>query len=208
MSMSSLSVKLGKQLLLLSVILAALCGCSRGGSSDSTPQIGANVPNGAGIVSIMTPGLWEIQNAEVIDTNSPRPAPPINGSVFEIDLGRIVSISGLPVDPASLSTLLAAPLEQYVNIVTDRTIFYGLIVDRRSEGESREEVALAGGSVDANTIMVEAFISFQAPGDPDATYTLSQYKLVRIPSSAPLMSTPEKGDHDVQSLLQDAFGRR
>lgn len=208
-----------RSVLFLTVIATIFGACSNSGSgsnSNSDPQIGATVPNGSGDIPITMPGNWQIQNAEVIETNSATPAPPINGSVFVVDIDRLVSISGLLVDPESLSNLLGSPLDSYVNLVTDSTIFYGVIVDRRSQGESREEVALAGGSLDADTIMVEAYISSQEPGDSEATYTLSQYQLGRIGSSTPLGLLPESNhhsDHDsnhrsVQSLLQDAFGRR
>ncbi len=202
-------------LLLLAVITPVFCACSNsgsGGNGNSDPQIGANVPGGSGDIPITMSGIWQIQNAEVLETNSATPAPPLNGSVFIIDSDRLVSISGLLVDPASLADLLGSPLGAYVNLVTDSTMFYGVIVDRRSEGESREEVALAGGSLDADTILVEAYISYQAPGDSEATYTLSQYQLGRIGSSTPLGLLPESdqdnGHRSVQSLLQDAFGRR
>ena len=136
--------------LLFYIIAATFVACSNSGSSsnsDSNPQIGATVPSDSGDIPITMPGNWQIQNAEVIETNSATPAPPINGSVFVVDIDRLVSISGLLVDPESLSNLLGSPLDSYVNLVTDSTIFYGVIVDRRSQGESREEVALAAGSL-------------------------------------------------------------
>jgi len=153
-------------------------------------------------------GTWEIQNAVVIDSNSTAPVPPLNGTAFVIEPGKVVSIGGLPVDPESLTLLLGAPLDSYVNQVDDRTLFYGLVVDRRAAGQTREEIAVAGGSIDENTISVEAFSSSQSPSASEAIYTVSRYQLVRSAPSAPAMMEPATEPRSVQSLLRDAFGSR
>src|SRR5690606_5859686 len=118
---------------------------------------------GAGRIPIVMAGTWQIQGATIIDTNATNPAPPLNGTVFVMEPGRVVSIAGLSVDPVGLTQLLGVPLDTYVNQVDDRTVFYGLVVDRRASGLTREEVAVAGGAINADTISVEAYASTQLP---------------------------------------------
>jgi len=150
-------------------------------------------------------GTWQISNAAIVDTNSTSPAPPINGTTFVIELARVVSIAGLSVDPVGLTQLLGVPLDSYVNQVDDRTVFYGLVVDRRDSGLSREEVAVAGGAINADTISVEAYSSTQAPGVAEPIFTLSRYDLVRVAGTTPA-ELPEQGS--LQDLLKNAFGDR
>jgi hypothetical protein len=195
--------------LFLAASLATLGACSGGGGGGgaTAPQIAASVPNGAGTVAIVMAGTWQIQNATVIDSNSTQPVPPLNGTTFVIEPGRVVSIGGLPVDAAGLQVLLGAPLDSYVNQVDDRTVFYGLIVDRRSAMQSREEVAVAGGALDADTISVEAYTSTQAPSAAEPIFTLSRYQLVRVAPTTPLHLLPEGAEPAVEDVLHAAFGR-
>tara|TARA_R110002096_G_scaffold14256_5_gene49711 strand:- start:4529 stop:5146 length:618 start_codon:yes stop_codon:yes gene_type:complete len=197
--------------IILTVSLTAIAACSGGSGGPSVPQIAANVPDGAGSVTIAMTGSWEIRNAVVIDSNSANPVPPLNGTTFTIQPDKVVSIGGLPVDPDGLALLLGAPLDSYVNEVSDRTLFYGLVVDRRAAGMTREEVAVAGGSLNADTIAVEAYSSSQSPAAADPVFTLSRYELVRVAPAAPAAPVEllaEGEQRTLQALLQEAFGSR
>jgi len=150
-------------------------------------------------------GTWSIQNATVLESNAAVPDTPVDGTLFQFEPTRIVTIGGLSVDPDDLAALIGAPLVSYVNQIDQTRVFYGLVVDRRSSGGTRLESALAGGSVDANTIAVEAFTSVQAPNDAEPTFTRSRYLLVRVSGTSPLLHRPE--DWTAEDLTRAAFGR-
>ena len=185
------------------LLLSAACG-SGGGGDSTTPDIPAIVPPGAGITQIDMAGTWAIQNAEVVDSNAATPSLPVDGTLFQVELTRIATIGGVSVDPAELEQLLGTPLVTYVNQVDASRVFFGALVDQRSSGGVRLETALAGGAIDADTIMVEAFTSEQSPTDPEPIFTRSRYQLVRVPGTTPLLHRPESwaaGD-----LSRAAFG--
>lgn len=202
------------RLILLTVSLTAIAACSGSGGGLSDPEIAASVPDGAGLLPINMTGSWEVRNSVVISSNSANPEPPANGTVFVLDSTQVVSIGGLPLDPDGLRLLLGAPLDSYVNQVSSRTLFYGLAVDRRAIGMTREEVAVAGGSLDADTMAVETYSSSQAPNTAEPVVTLSRYQLVRVAPASPsapalpLKLLAEGEQRTVQSLLRNAFGSR
>ena len=186
------------------LLLSAACGGGGGGGDAATPDIPAIVPPGAGITQIDMAGTWAIQNTEVVDSNAVTPNPPVDGTLFQLEPTRVATIGGLSVDPAVLEQLIGAPLVTYVNQVDASRVFYGVLVDQRSSGGARLETALAGGAIDADTIMVEAFTSEQSPTDPEPIFTRSRYQLVRVPGTTPLLHRPESwtaGD-----LSRAAFG--
>lgn len=215
--------------------LAACSGSSSGGAAPPVgPQIAAGVPAGSGLQSIQMTGTWEIRNSQIVDTNSPTPDPAINGTQFVIDSGRVQTIGLLPVNPDQLTLLLGSPPEYYVNQVDGKTIFYGVIVDRRAANDSRLEIAVAGGALDTDTIAVEAYSSAQGPNDLEPIYVVSRYQLARVAQPAPVQlensdgagfddagtsdagaSGEEAGLSDadakkaaLERLIRSAFGRR
>jgi len=185
-------------------LLFVSAACGGGGGGSAVPDIPAVVPPGAGITQIDMAGTWEIQNTEVVDTNAPTPTPPVDGTLFQLEPTRIAAIGGLSVDPIVLEQLIGAPLVTYVNQVDASRVFYGVLVDQRSSGGARLETALAGGALDADTILVEAFTSEQSSADPAPVFTRSRYQLVRVSGTTPLLHRPESwaaGD-----LSRAAFG--
>lgn len=195
--------------------IVMLCACSGGGGGGAAaPEAGppASVPDGTGITPIQMTGTWEIQNATVIDSSSTDPAPPLNGTTFRIDGETIVEIGGLSVAPEFLSILLGAPLESYVNEVNGLTLMYQVVVDRREAGGTREEIAVAGGAFDPDSISVEAYSISQSPNDAQPVYTLSRYSLIRQSTTAPVQLGEElpagQLDRTVQRLFGNAFGQR
>ncbi|HEB53413.1 MAG TPA: hypothetical protein ENI87_09185 [bacterium] len=186
-------------------MLAAACNGSGGGGGETQsptgPQFPAVVPNGAGNLSITMAGTWTIQDAAVIETNAATPAPPLNGTPFVLDAQRILTIGGLSVAPDDLALFLGAQLVSYVNMTDGRTLFYGVTVDRRPAGGTREEIALAGGAIDADTIAVEAFSSTQSPSQVEPEFVRSRYTLVRVPSPATVVPVGIEP-------LEAAFGAR
>ena len=132
-----------------------------------------------------------------------------------ISSGRVQTIGLLPVNPDQLTLLLGSPPEYYVNQVDGKTIFYGVIVDRRAANDTRLEIAVAGGALDADTISVEAYSSAQGPNDPEATYVVSRYQLARVtPPAVPAdledvsVSDAEAEQPTLEHVLNSAFGRR
>ena len=98
---------------------------------------------------------------------------------------RIQSIGGLSVAPSFLELILGSPLNFYVNLLDGRTLLYGVIVDNRANGGTREQVGLAGGTIDDNTISVEAYTSTQTATATDPVFTLTRYLLVRTSGAVP-----------------------
>lgn len=189
---------------LLLVSILAACSSGSGGGGPTGPDIPASVPDGAGGVQIEMAGTWVIQNATVLETNSPIPDPPVDGTMFQLEPERIATIGGLSVDPDDLAAIIGAPLVSYVNQVDGARVFYGVVIDTRASGGTRVETALAGGAVDANTIAVEAFNSVQTPSNEEPLFTRSRYLLVRAPGTTPLLHRPE--DWTSADLVRAAFG--
>lgn len=201
-------------LMFSTMLLAGACS-GGGGGGGGTPEMpstpSARVPEGTGIVPIQMTGLWEISDAVVIETNSPNPVPPLNGTVFQIGPDGIETIAGLSVEPDFLEVLLGAPLESYVNELDGRTLMYAVVVDRRATGGTREAVAVAGGAFDPDAISVEALSSSQSPTDSEPVYTLSRYSLVRLSSAAGLGladELPPEAARTLQQVFAKAFGQR
>ena len=194
----------------LAVLLVALssASCSRScGTADVaglSPDLPAKMPIGAGEAVIDMAGLWSIQDAVIIETNTATPTPPLNGTLFQLEPTRIAAIGGLSVAPADLAILIGAPLVSYVNVVEGSTVFYGIVVDQRASGGLRVETALAGGSVGPDSISVEAFNSTQAPNEVVPTFTRARYQLVRVAGTTPLLHRPE--ELDFGDLVSLAFG--
>jgi hypothetical protein len=126
----------------------------------------------------------------IMETNVPTALPPASGTLVAIGPGEIVSIAGLSVRREDLETLLGGPLDLYVNRVDGRTAFYGATLDRRSQGGTREEVALAGGSVNADTIAVEQITSTQLANAATPAFVRARYTLVRAATSLVLGAVP------------------
>lgn|GEM_PF-3416647 len=185
-------------------LLLLAAACSGGGGGPSSPEIPASIPAGAGSVLIDMAGTWSIQDTLIIDSNAPAPNPPIDGTLLQFEPGRIVTIGGFSVDAALLESLVGLPLESYVNQIDASRVFFAVAVDRRPLGGSRQESALAGGAIDNNTILVEAFNSAQSSSDPVPLYTLSRYRLVRVAGTTLLQHQPETWTAD--DFLRAVFG--
>ena len=194
----------GKWSNLCAGLLLLAAACSGGGGGSSSPEISASIPAGAGSAQIDMVGTWSIQDTLIIDSNAPSPNPPIDGTLLQLEPNRIVTIGGFSVDAALLESLVGLPLESYVNQVDASRVFFAVAVDLRPLGGSRQESALAGGAIDNNTILVEAFNSEQSSSDPAPLYTLSRYRLVRVAGTTPLQHQPETWTAD--DLLRAVFG--
>ena len=203
----------------LVALFALLASCSNSsGSTTATTQPGdpgdpgapadpglpVSVPDGAGLLAIDMVGTWTIAATEILDTNSPVPEPPVDGTVFQFETGRIATIGGLSVDPFTLENVLGAPLATYVNMIDGSVVLYHIAVDTRSSGGVRAETALAGGSIGNNVLLVEAYNSVQASGQVEPLFTRSRYVLLRTTSATPLIHEPE--ELDIDDLLRRAFG--
>jgi hypothetical protein len=172
------------------LILSCLPVACRG-SSDGVPSVAARVPDGSGQVPIQMIGTWEIRAAVVIETNRTNPEPPLNGVQFVIGPDGVRTIGGFSTRRADLEAILGFPLEWYINEQDGRRLFYGANYDRRAQGQGRQILGLAGGSLDANTIVVEQFNSEQPNGGAE-TFVRSRYQLARIGNAwlAPELPTP------------------
>lgn len=182
-----------------------LAACGGGGSSSAGPQSPASVPDGSGSLAIDMSGVWAIADAQILASNAANPLPPINGTPFVHDVDRIVSIGGISVSPESLTVLLDAPLLTYVNRLDGQTLHYSVLVDRRANGGTREEIVVAGGSLDPDTIAVEAYASAQRIADPEPVFVLSRYLLERVVPT-PVVLDPPVVDH--RSPFAPAVGAR
>ncbi len=161
--------------------------CSGGGGGGGGPQLPAAVPNGSGNVTIQMAGTWQVGSVSVVDSLG-SVAPPADGTEFVLGPQGLVSIAGLSVAQADLEALLGAPLESYVNQLDGRTVLYGLVVDQRASGGTREQAALAGGALGDNSIAVEGYTSSQAANEPQARFVLWRGVLSR---TSPAMVLPE-----------------
>ncbi len=189
-----------------------LVGCSGGGgpAPAPAPDVGAVIPIDSGKVVIQMTGTWEIRNAVVVDTNSPNPVVPLNGTPIVLDGARIVSIGGLSVARADLEALLG-PLSLYVNQANGRTLLYGIGLDRFAQGLGRERVGVAGGSINDATITIEAYSSTQADAAAPEVFVRSRYTLAKIaqaaPSTSAVLDIGEVAQRDaVRAALRAAFG--
>lgn len=162
-------------------LLAAACGGGGGGGTG----IEAKVPAGSGQRTIQMVGTWEIRQAVVIDTNDPAAAAPLNGTQVVIGVQGVVSIAGLSVSRSDLETVLGFPLDAYLNQQDGRTVLYGIASDRRAQSGILQEIGLAAGSVDDDTIAVEQFASTQTASQQSPVFVRSRYSLVRIDVAAP-----------------------
>jgi len=149
-------------------------------------------------------GLWSIQDTVIIESNNPVPTPPVDGTIFELDPTRIVTIGGFDVSPGALAQAAGAPLISYINVVDMSSVFYGVVIDERASGGSRFETALAGGAVDADTVVVEALNSSQSAIAAFPSFTRSRYKLVRTSGTMPLQHRPE--EWTFEDMARSAFG--
>ena len=188
----------------LLLVMFPACGSSGGGGGSAVPDIPASVPPGAGVLQIDMAGTWAIQDTSVLETNAANPTSPPNGTLFMLEPTRIASIGGLSVEQSALEQFVNAPLESYVNQLDGTNVYYAVVTDQRASGGERIETALAGGAVDANTILVEAFTSAQGASDPAPQFTRSRYTLVRVPGTTPLQHRPESWT--AEDLLRAAFG--
>jgi len=200
----------------LVALFALWAGCSNSGGSTTAvtqpgdpgapadPGLPVSVPDGAGLLAIDMVGTWTIAATEILDTNSPVPEPPVDGTVFQFETDRIATIGGLSVDPFTLENVLGAPLATYVNMIDGSVVLYHIAVDTRSSGGVRAETALAGGSIGNNVLLVEAYNSVQASGQVEPLFTRSRYVLLRTTSATPLIHEPE--ELDIDDLLRRAFG--
>ena len=193
------------RLLGVALLFVVVSGCGGGGGGGpAAPDIPASVPPGAGVLQIDMAGSWVIQNAEVLDTNTTSPTPPPNGTLFQLESTRVASIGGLSVEQSALEQFVNAPLESYVNQLDGTNVYFAVVFDQRASGGERIETALAGGAVDANTILVEAFNSAQGASDPVPQFIRSRYNLVRVPGTTPLQHRPESWT--AEDLFRAAFG--
>lgn len=197
--------------LLLVLIASPGCGGGGGGSSAPVSPVPANVPQGSGRQAIQMQGTWQLGGVSVVDANTATLTPPGDGTPIAIGATGIVSIGGLSVDRTNLEALLGRPLEAYVNEVNGRTVFYGIVDDTRAIGLTREQGAIAGGSVDANTIAVEGFLSSQAANSADIAFVRWRGTLTRV-SAAILPPEPIDAaafDADLpRPTLRDVLGGR
>lgn len=187
--------------------LVTACGGGGGGG----PQVPAVVPNGSGNVTIQMAGTWEIHNSTVVDTNDPTAAAPANGTPIVIGTQGLVSLGGLSVAQGDLEALLGFPLDVYVNQADGRKVLYAIGFDRRAQGGIRQQVGLAAGSVDDNTMAVEQFVSNQTATQQSEVYTRSRYTLTRVSSQLTLPFRTAKAPGSVDSLegaLPPVFGRQ
>jgi hypothetical protein len=198
---------------LMACFLPALAACSGGGGGGggAGPQIPAGVPAGSGAVAIQMVGTWQLGNVSVVETNSML-VPTPDGTPFVIGPTALLSIGGLSVAQADLEVLLGVALDAYVNQLDGRTLLYGVLVDQRASGGVRDQVAVAAGSIDDNTIAVEGFISTQGVNDAEAQFVRWRGLLGRV-SPAIFVPEPVLPDRDgdaaaPRATLLEVFGGR
>lgn len=191
------------------LVALAACGGGGGGGGDTSP-VSAVVPAGSGARAIQMIGTWEIRNVAVVESGGASPLTPLNGTQVVISGDGVVSIGGFSTKRADLETLLGAPLDTYVNQQDGRTVFYGLTLDQRATGLTREVVGVAGGSVDDATIAVEQFNSSTNAAGVES-FVRARYTLARIAPSILIPAdavAPADGEPKptMQQLLQQRFG--
>ena len=197
---------------LASFTLIALAACGGGGGGGSTSPVSAVVPAGSGARSIQMIGTWEIRTVNVVESGGPSPLPPLSGTQIVIGGDGVVSIGGFSTKRADLETLLGTTLETYVNQQDGRTLFYGLTVDQRAAGFTREVVGVAGGSLDDATIAVEQFTSSTNAAGVES-FVRARYTLARIAPSILVPAdavAPAAGEPvpTMRQLLDRQFGSK
>lgn len=193
------------------LVALAACGGGGGGGGETSP-VSAVVPAGAGLRAIQMIGTWEIRNVTVVESGGASPLTPLNGTQVVITGDGVVSIGGFSTKQADLETLLGAPLDTYVNQQDGRRLFYGLTLDQRAVGFTREVVGLAGGSLDDATIAVEQFNSSTNAVGVES-FVRARYTLARIAPSILIpvdAVAPAAGETKptMQQLLQQQFGEK
>jgi hypothetical protein len=195
---------------LASFTLVALAACGGGGGGGETSPVSAVVPAGSGARAIQMIGTWEIRNVTVVDSGGASPLTPLNGTQVVISGDGVVSIGGFSTKRSDLETLVGTPLDVYVNQQDGRRLFYGLTLDQRAAGLTREVVGLAGGSIDDASIAVEQFNSSMSAAGTES-FVRARYTLAHI---APSILIPEDAvapadgetKPTMQQLLQQRFG--
>lgn len=198
---------------LLPVLLPLLpcCGGGGGGSPAPVSPVPANVPDGSGQQTIQMQGTWQLGGVNVVDGNTAALIPPTDGTAFVIGPAGLVSLGGLSVARADLEALLGLPLDAYVNELNGRTLFYGIVVDARAAGATREQGAIAGGSLDANTIAVEGFLSSQAANSADVSFVRWRGTLARVSAATlppPPLDAAAGGEDRPRLTVRDVLGGR
>ncbi|MEO6598104.1 MAG: hypothetical protein ABIP94_25450 [Planctomycetota bacterium] len=204
--------------MLASLLLA--CSGGGGGASPVVPPLPApvQVPPGSGGLRITMAGTWEIRGSTLVDTNSPNPILPVDGTKIVIgstgsgSVG-ILSIGGFTVDRTLLEALLGFAFDWYVNEADGKILLYGLGYDRRARGGIREQVGLAGGTIDDNSIAIESYSSTQVAGQ-DEVYQRAHYTLARL--SVSTLQHQEEGlkaselgqPGSLEQLLRQVFNGR
>lgn len=189
-------------------LTALIAACSGGGGGGGN-GVNARVPDGSGQLAIQMAGTWEIRQAQVIDTNDPNAAAPLNGTPIVLGVQSVQSIGGLSVARTDLETVLGFPLDLYVNQLDGKTILYGVGYDRRAQGGVRQQVGVAAGSLDDNTIAVEQFTSTQTASQQSEVFVRARYQLVRLGVSPQQPADLRLGTEPTGELqaLRPLFGR-
>lgn len=196
-----------RRFVLLAPLVLAACGGGGGGGSGG-PAVNAQVPAGSGQVAIQMAGTWEIRDSALVETNDPTPTLPLNGTRIVIGPQGIVSIGGFPTARADLETFLALPLDWYVNQVDSKTILYGLSYDRLSLAGAKEQVGLAGGSMNVDAMAVEQWNSRQNTSATTERFTRSRYTLARVATALelpPAVQAPATTTNGAVRWLADEF---
>jgi hypothetical protein len=189
----------------------ALVAC--GGGGDDGPGVEARVPSGSGRVTIQMAGTWEVRDASVVDSNDPAPALPLNGTQVVIGPNSVLSIAGFSTAQPDLEAFLGFPLSFYFNQADGRTVVYAAHIDRVTQGGGREEVGVAGGSVDDNTISVEQWNSRRANSTSPELFTRSRYLLARVansylqPDAVEAVPAEQALRNQLDDALHGLFGR-
>ncbi|MCU0862549.1 MAG: hypothetical protein MUC36_02045 [Planctomycetes bacterium] len=178
-----------------------------GGGGGGTPSVPAQVPSGTGRTTIQMIGTWEIRAATVLESNDPAALPPLNGTRIVIGVDQVERINGFSVSRQDLEAVVGVPLRWYFNRADGRTVIYGASVDLSAQGGIVEEVGLAGGSVDENTISVEQFNSRRATPQASELFTRARFTLARIaPSSVQLEPAVDGSEASVSTQPKPAPG--
>ena len=116
------------------------------------------------VLAIADSSLILVRGTTLVDTTSTNPTLPVDGTKIVIGTNAngsvgILSIGGFSVDRTLLEGLLGFAFDWYVNEADGKTLLYGLGYDRRAQGGTREQVGLAGGTIDDNSIVIESYSS-------------------------------------------------
>lgn len=186
-------------------LLLVACG---GGGGGGGPSVNAQVPAGAGQITIPMPGTWEIRDVALVETNDPAPPLPVNGARVVIGSQGLLAIGPFSTVRSDLETFLTFPLDWYVNQIDGKTVLYGLSYDRLALGGAKEQVGLAGGSVNIDTIAVEQWNSRQENSAAPERFTRSRYTLARVAAALelpPVTTTPAAASDATVRWVADQF---